>query len=299
MCTGSRAQPANHRRITYERTETGTGKGLFARAIHSLSARKDKPFVAINCSAIPESLLESELFGYEEGAFTGAKKRGKPGKFELAEGGTLFLDEIGDMPIHLQAKILRTLQERTIERVGGNTSITVDIRVISATNRPLETMIINGEFREDLYYRLNVIPLNLPPLRQRREDIQLLLEFFTKRYNQVFNKDILGFSPKALATLFEYHWPGNIRELENVVEYAFNIEPNEIIREDSLPVKLKQFNNGTHESTLKTLKEVEKKSIEHAIDIYGTSVESKKQIAKVLGIGIATLYRKIKEYELE
>lgn len=281
------------------RGESGTGKELVARALHSLSPRKDKPFIALNCSAIPDSLLESELFGYEEGAFTGAKRRGKPGKFEIADGGTIFLDEIGDMPIHLQAKILRTIQERTVERVGGNNSISVDIRIIAATNRPLESMIYQGEFREDLYYRLNVLPLNISPLRQRKEDIVPLLEFFTIKYNKLFKKTIKGFSKQAVDLIMAFDWPGNIRELENAVEYAFNVESTAYILEESLPSKLRESRANGGSSSNKTLAEIEKETIKSLLGKFGFSLEGKKQTAEVLDIGIATLYRKIKQYQLE
>ncbi|ATW24846.1 sigma-54 interaction domain-containing protein [Candidatus Formimonas warabiya] len=280
------------------RGESGTGKELIARALHSASPRKNKSFIAINCSAIPDTLLESELFGYDEGAFTGANRRGKPGKFEMAHGGTIFLDEIGDMPIHLQAKILRTLQEKVIERLGGHTSLNIDVRIIAATNQPLETMISHGEFREDLYYRLNVIPLYVPPLRERQEDILPLIEHFSGKYNKLFKKNIQGFSEQAFAALLDYDWPGNIRELENAVEYAFNIEASNYIREESLPIKLRNSEHKSNTDTFHTLKELEKKHIKTVLEKYPGSTEGKKQAADVLGIGIATLYRKIKEYEL-
>lgn len=291
-------QFANSASTILIRGESGTGKELIARAIHSAGLRKDKPFIAINCSAIPDTLLESELFGYEEGAFTGANRRGKPGKFEIADGGTIFLDEIGDMPIHLQAKILRTLQDKVVERLGGNTSLNVDVRIIAATNRPLEMMISQGEFREDLYYRLNVIPLYVPPLRERKEDILPLLEYFSHKYNNLFNKSIEAFSKQTLNTLLGYHWPGNVRELENAVEYAFNIETTNYILEESLPIKLREAEKGINTLVLKPLQEAEKDYIKKVIDKFGYSTRGKKQAADVLGIGIATLYRKIKEYNL-
>ncbi|MFZ5649005.1 MAG: sigma-54 interaction domain-containing protein [Bacillota bacterium] len=291
-------QFANSSSTVLIRGESGTGKELIARALHNASSRKDKPFIAINCSAIPDTLLESELFGYEEGAFTGANRRGKPGKFEIADSGTIFLDEIGDMPIHLQAKILRTLQEKVVERLGGHTSLGIDVRIIAATNRPLEKMISQGEFREDLYYRLNVIPLHIPPLRERKEDILPLLDHFSGKYNHLFNKSIKGFSKQALDAMLNYHWPGNVRELENAVEYAFNIETSNYILKESLPIKLRKSENKTVTNTLGTLKNMEKNHIKSALDVFGHSTEGKKQAADALGIGIATLYRKIKEYSL-
>lgn len=294
-------QFANSTSTIFIRGESGTGKELIARAIHSASPRKDKPFVTINCSAIPESLLESELFGYEEGAFTGANKRGKLGKFEVAHKGTIFLDEIGDMPIHLQVKILRTLQEKIIDRLGGNTGVQIDVRVIAATNRPLETMIAQGEFRKDLYYRLNVIPIYVPPLRERKDDILPLLESFSDKYNKLFNKSVKGFSQQALDAMLAYDWPGNVRELENAVEYAFNIETSRYILEDSLPIKLKNLDHRPGNPSfdkLDTLGEVEKNHIKTVLANFPNNTEGKKQAADVLGIGIATLYRKIKEYDL-
>ena len=199
--------------------ESGTGKELFARAIHSNGDRKRSPFVSINCSAIPQDLLESELFGYEGGAFTGANKQGKIGKFELANGGTLFLDEIGDMPLYLQAKLLRVLENRVVEKVGGNRPIPLDIRIISATNRNLEEMIKNKEFREDLYYRLNVIPLNIPPLRERRDDIKELVDYFIKKYNKKYDARLSVINEDAWQIILNYDWPGNVRELENLIQY--------------------------------------------------------------------------------
>ena len=212
-----------------------TGKELFARAIHNNSDRVNEPFISVNCGAIPESLLESELFGYEPGALTGANPKGKIGKFELANGGTIFLDEIGDMPLHLQVKLLRVLQSRNIERVGGMESIPIDVRVISATNKDLEAMITKNEFREDLYFRLNVIPLHIPSLRERAGDIELLLNTALIRFRRIAGKDIMGFSKDALSQLVQYDWPGNAGELENTVEYAVNIETKPIIEPEQSP----------------------------------------------------------------
>ena len=192
--------------------ESGTGKELFARAIHAESPFNKGPFIAVNCSAIPESLLESELFGYESGAFTGAKAGGKPGKFELANGGTLFLDEVGEIPLHLQAKLLRVLQERVVERIGSTTARPINVRIVAATNRNLLKMVQNGEFRDDLYYRLNVIPITIPPLRERIEDIPVLLDYLLKRYSKIMKKQITGFTSEACQLLCDYTWPGNERE---------------------------------------------------------------------------------------
>lgn len=218
--------------------ESGTGKELFAHAIHNASPRRRAPFIKVNCAAIPEELLESEFFGYAEGAFTGARKGGKPGKFELADGGTLFLDEIGDMSPGLQAKLLRVLQDGEFERVGGTRPVRVDVRIIAASNKNLEEMVARGEFREDLFYRLNVISLFVPPLRERREDILPLAHFFIRKYQAVTGSRVTTVSPAALAVLEAYSWPGNVRELENIIERALNLETGTAIQPDSLPPRL-------------------------------------------------------------
>ena len=215
--------------------ESGTGKEMFAKAIHYASSRSDHPFITVNCGAIPENLLESELFGYEKGAFTGASEKGKAGKFELADGGTIFLDEIGDMPLHLQVKILHVLQNMRFERVGGSKSIIVDVRVIAATNKNLEKLIDEGKFREDLYYRLSVIPLSIPPLRERREDIKMLMYHFLRKYNTFMNRKITGFSPAVEDLYLNHDWPGNVRELENAVEYGTNMAFGDTIDIDEGP----------------------------------------------------------------
>ncbi|MEB3100827.1 sigma-54-dependent Fis family transcriptional regulator [Ferviditalea candida] len=284
--------------------ESGTGKGLFARSIHSASPRKNRPFIAVNCGAIPDSLLESELFGYESGAFTGARKTGKAGKFELANGGTIFLDEIGDLPLHLQVKLLHVLQSREIERVGGTTVFPVDVRVIAATNRNLERMIQDGEFREDLYFRLNVIPIHIPPLRERREDIPILLEYALRKYVQMFDKQITWFDDATLDLLTSYHWPGNIRELENVVEYAVNIENSQVITMQSVPIRLRriqeaQMTEGAPLTLKKQLDAVEKGLIENCLNRTGYSVEGKTKAAHLLGISESTLYRRIRELNID
>ncbi|MCX7951270.1 MAG: sigma 54-interacting transcriptional regulator, partial [Clostridiales bacterium] len=271
--------------------ESGTGKELFARAIHNESKRKNKPFVAVNCAAIPESLLESELFGFEEGAFTGAKKGGKIGKFELANGGTIFLDEIGDMPLHLQVKLLRVLQERRIERIGSNKGLDIDIRIIAATHKNLEEMVLTGEFRQDLYYRLNVIPIKIPPLRQRKEDIKILMKHILKKCSVKINKNIKEFEGRVYECFLNYNWPGNVRELENTIEYLVNMESKEYISFESLPERFK-VDEKIDESI--DLKLNEKKLIEKALKMYN----SRDEAAKALGIGRATLFRKIKEYNL-
>lgn len=280
--------------------ESGTGKEIFARAIHSSSPHGHKPFVPINCGAIPEHLLESELFGYEEGAFTGARRGGKPGKFELANGGTIFLDEIGNMSLYLQAKLLRVLQERQIERVGGTQVVPVDIRVIAATNSDLQDMVRRGRFREDLYYRLSVIPLVIPPLRERREDIQRLLDHYLQRFTKRLGKNITGFSEEAIRICLDYPWPGNIRELINAVEYAINLEESSNVMPESLPPRLrtKEKRFSVNSVDIKTLEQLEKEAIIRALEYYGRSEEGKTRAAVALGISRATIYRKINKYGL-
>jgi DNA-binding NtrC family response regulator len=216
------------------RGASGTGKELVARAIHFNSTRKDEKFVAINCSAIPENLFESELFGHEKGSFTGANER-KIGRFQFAEGGTLFLDELGEMPVTMQVKLLRVLQERVFTPVGSNREIEANVRVIAATNRPLEQMITDGRFREDLFYRLNVVPIYLPNLADRKNDIETLVNGFIKKFNKSHNRKMIGVSPETMAVMKKYQWPGNIRELENVIEHAFILENGNVLTLSSLP----------------------------------------------------------------
>ena len=281
------------------RGESGTGKELFARSIHQGSLSSDGPFVAVNCSAIPEPLLESELFGYADGAFTGAKRGGKPGKCELASGGTLFLDEIGDMPLFMQAKLLRMIQERTVERVGDTRAIDLDVRIIAATHKNLEEMIANHEFREDLYYRLNVIPLNIPSLRQRSSDIEEISLYMLEKYNVRLGKKIDRISDDVLTLFNSYHWPGNIRELENILEYAINLEETDQIQLASLPPRfIKQ-----HDQAEKVMKQPEYSDerirMISLLDQHGWHTDGKKKAADELGCGIATLYRKIKKYNLQ
>lgn len=283
--------------------ESGTGKELVARALHALSPRRHKPFVAINCCAIPDTLLESELFGYEEGAFTGAKRGGKAGKFELANGGTLFLDEIGDMPMYLQAKLLRVLQERAIERIGGAHPVPLEVRVIAATNQDLEAKIRNNEFREDLFYRINVIPLFIPPLRERKSDILPLASHFMRKYQKILRKHIQGIAPEFQETILEYEWPGNVRELENAVEYAVNVETGPVLTRNSLPQRIRdaigQSNNGLLPagdlSIERQVKSLETKLVRQAVQRYGLDCDGKAQAAKALGVSRATFYRKLKE----
>ena len=248
--------------------ESGTGKELFARAIHNHSDRVDNPFIAVNCAAIPDNLLESELFGYEEGAFTGAKKGGKLGKFELAHKGTIFLDEIGDMSLHLQAKLLRVLQERELDKIGGKSNISIDVRIISATNKDLEDMVSKGIFREDLYYRLNVIPIHLPSLKERREDIPLLIDYTIKEYSNKLGKNVDHVDKDVLKVMMEYRWPGNIRELQNIIEYSINMSSSSVITLDAIPQKIKCTSiNEVREDNreIRTLEDLEKQEIIKAL----------------------------------
>ncbi|HFV4703682.1 TPA: sigma 54-interacting transcriptional regulator [Escherichia coli] len=289
--------------------ESGTGKEVVARAIHKLSGRRNKPFIAINCAAIPEQLLESELFGYVKGAFTGASANGKTGLIQAANTGTLFLDEIGDMPLMLQAKLLRAIEAREILPIGASSPIQVDIRIISATNQNLAQFIAEGKFREDLFYRLNVIPIILPPLRERQEDIELLVHYFLHLHTRRLGSVYPGIAPDVVEILRKHRWPGNLRELSNLMEYLVNVVPSgEVIDSTLLPPNL--LNNGTTEQSDVTevteahlslddaggtaLEEMEKQMIREALSRHN----SKKQVADELGIGIATLYRKIKKYEL-
>ncbi len=289
--------------------ESGTGKEVVARAIHKLSGRRNKPFIAINCAAIPEQLLESELFGYVKGAFTGASANGKTGLIQAANTGTLFLDEIGDMPLMLQAKLLRAIEAREILPIGASSPIQVDIRIISATNQNLAQFIAEGKFREDLFYRLNVIPITLPPLRERQEDIELLVHYFLHLHTRRLGSVYPGIAPDVVEILRKHRWPGNLRELSNLMEYLVNVVPSgEVIDSTLLPPNL--LNNGTTEESDVTevseahlslddaggtaLEEMEKQMIREALSRHN----SKKEVADELGIGIATLYRKIKKYEL-
>ena len=251
--------------------ESGTGKELFARAIHNHSDRTDYPFVAVNCAAIPDNLLESELFGYEEGAFTGAKKGGKLGKFELAHKGTIFLDEIGDMSLHLQGKLLRVLQEREVDKIGGKSNIFIDVRVIAATNKNLEELVKNGQFREDLYYRLKVIPITLPTLRERKSDIPLLIDYMIKEYAYKLNKDVIGIEDDASKTLVDYTWPGNVRELQNIIEYSINMSTSQLLTLDIIPNNIKStyYDERSHkEEEIRTLEDLEKEEISKALNKY-------------------------------
>jgi PAS domain S-box-containing protein len=281
--------------------ESGTGKELFAHSIHNASKRYLAPFVKINCAAIPSELLEAELFGYEEGAFTGAKKGGKKGKFELANGGTIFLDEIGDMPMNMQVKLLRVIQEKEIERVGGNTLKSINVRIIAATNKDLENSIKEGKFREDLYYRLNVMKISIPPLRERKEDIPKLVNALRIKVANRLGIYVEGISKDALECLVNYDWPGNIRELENVIERAINLLDSDIvIKLEHLSERLTKNKFKRYSSKSKYLKviveEVEKEVI---LECLKETNWNKNKAAKILGISRAGLYKKIEEYKLE
>lgn len=274
--------------------ESGTGKEVFARAIHFASSRKNEVFMPINSGAIPENLIESELFGYEKGAFTGANTSGKMGKFELAKDGTVFLDEIGDLPMHMQVKLLRVLEEKEIIRVGGNETIKVNPRIISATHKNLYKMVTEDKFREDLFYRLNVVPINIPPLRERSYDIIILARYFLKKYNKIYGKDILGFTNECEKSLLRYSFPGNIRELRNLIEYSINFEKGKYITTDTLNQKLNSpINIGKDLTLAEMTKLYEKNILKNYINKYGDDIDAKKNIAKKLGISIATLYRKL------
>jgi transcriptional regulator with PAS, ATPase and Fis domain len=284
--------------------ESGTGKELCARAIHMNSKRAEKPFVAINCSAIPEALLESELFGYASGAFTGANKKGKIGKFEFANSGTIFLDEIGDLPLYMQAKLLRVIQERSINKIGSNNTIDIDVRIIAATNRNLEEMMLENTFREDLYYRINVIPIRMPPLRERKEDLIILTNYFVNKYCELLGINKVEMDKNVYNFFYGYDWPGNVRELENTIEFMINMaDENAVIDKTMMPKKLRNIESSKLKSIFKVekefnLKSMEKRIISEALDHYGDTTEGKKIAAKELGIGIATLYRKIEKDKL-
>ncbi len=282
--------------------ETGTGKELVASAIHHSSDRKEKPFVVVNCGAIPENLLESELFGYEKGAFTGALER-KLGKFEIANGGTLFLDEIGEMPKALQVKLLRVLQEKEIQRVGGHELIKMDVKFISATNRDLKEMVAKNEFREDLYYRLNVFPINIPPLRDRRDDILLIGISILSKWAKKLKKEVTGFSLEAQQVLLNYDWPGNVRELENVISRAAVVTATDKILPSDLnltPILTESSLRGALPAAMQpvsamTLAEAEKKVIGDMLKLKDGNM---RQAAIALGISRTTLYNKANEYGL-
>lgn len=281
--------------------ESGTGKELVARAIHATSDRAGAPFIAINCGAIPDTLLESELFGYVGGAFTGALRQGQIGKFELAEGGVLFLDEISSMPLYLQVKLLRVLQERTITRLGATRPISVDIRIIAATNDNIQDLMQHNTFRPDLYYRLNVFPIQTPPLRNRMDDLTLLINHFITKYSSLFGKKPITLPASVMNKMRKYSWPGNIRELENAIEYLVNIaEENGKINEHALydgflysQETIQPNASASSTRPVIPLKELEKQAINRALELFGNTTQGKRQAASSLGISLATLYRKL------
>lgn len=278
--------------------ESGTGKDMFAQAIHNASIRAKGPFIAINCGAIPKELIASELFGYEEGAFTGARKGGSPGKFELADQGTIFLDEIGEMPIDAQATLLRALEDQMIMRVGGKEYLPVNVRVIASTNRDLFQEVKKNNFRQDLYYRLSTMVITLPPLRERKSDIQELVLHFIQRAAQRVEKNIEGIDPEALNILLSYSWPGNIRELQNAIEHAVILATQSQITKELLPMEVLTYSSSDvfypsdEEKTNSSIRDLEKKVICDYLSKYG----NKKDVARYLGISRSTLYRKLKEY---
>ncbi|UCE07179.1 MAG: sigma-54-dependent Fis family transcriptional regulator, partial [bacterium] len=274
--------------------DSGTGKELVARAIHQKSSRNNKPLVAMNCAALPENLVESELFGHEKGAFTGAHCQ-KKGKFEFADGGTLFLDEIGDMSLATQSKLLRVLQEGTFQRIGGNKTLTVDVRVIAASNKDLTEEICQGKFREDLYYRVNVVQINIPPLRERTEDIPLLAAYFLKKYTDFYGKNINGIADKALGRLMQYDFPGNIRELQNLIERAVIMEPGNELTLDFIPISPLTAKIPQSQDSTGTLEQLEKEHIKRVIQQVNYN---KSQAARILGIARKTLREKMQKYDL-
>ncbi len=284
--------------------ESGTGKEEFAKAIHFSSPRKEHPFITVNCGAIPDTLLESELFGYEKGAFTGANNNGKQGKFELAHNGTIFLDEIGEMPSLLQVKLLRVIQEREIERLGGSKPIPVNVRIIAATNRNLQSMVDKGDFREDLYFRLNVIPMFIPSLRNRKEDILKISDHLIAIYNKSFSANVLGFEKEVQQLMLNYSWPGNVRELKNFIEYLFNfISEGWITIEktgDMIRRKLNLHKSvSSEEKRTFSLKEMEREMIKKALKHVDSMNLNIEDASKLLGVSRATLFRKIKKYQIE
>jgi DNA-binding NtrC family response regulator len=310
-----RVQTALHRAAETDTTvllegESGTGKELFARTLHALSARSNGPFVAINCAAIPENLLESELFGYEKGAFTGAVAR-KPGKFELAHTGTLFLDEIGDMPINLQAKLLRALEERRFERLGGTASVLVDVRLVTATNRGLKAAVGARRFREDLYFRLSVFPITIPPLRERREDIPLLARHFVDRVCRDIDRPVIAIAPAAIEAMEKYHWPGNVRELQNCLERAVILADGDLLQPRHLNLTFQQtpgeqppadpwdeidLSGSLGEATRRIVAEVERRKLQDALREAGGL---RPRAAELLGLTPKMLALKLREHRME
>jgi PAS domain S-box-containing protein len=278
--------------------ESGTGKELFAQAIHNASTRKDRPFIAINCAALPETLIESELFGYEEGSFTGSKKGGQAGKFEIANGGTIFLDEIGDIPLYTQVKLLRVIQEKKISRIGSSGELSVDIRIIAATHKDLKEEVLKGNFRKDLYYRLNVITINIAALRERMDDLSYLARHFVDKLSLKLGRKNIRLTDDFLDKLKTYNWPGNIRELENAIERAINLLSDDgiltsdlLLFDTTVPSKIED-----KITEIKSLKDIEKDAIIQALNLYKGNI---LKVSAKLGVGRNTLYRKIKEYDIK
>jgi two-component system, NtrC family, response regulator AtoC len=284
--------------------ESGTGKELVARAVHYNGKRKEKPFVVVNCASIPRELLESELFGHEKGSFTGAHQR-KLGKFELANEGTLFLDEVGELEMLLQAKLLRVIQEKSFERVGGIELIKTDVRIISATNRDLREAVEQKEFREDLFYRLNSFPIYIPPLRQRKSDILVLANYFLQNFIKKFSKEIKGFSKKALKLMYEYHWPGNVREMENTIERCIILAEKDYIEIEDFPPHIKSSGhfyvpessaNLFEDNNVIPFEKLKEEAIRHALKVSGGNIV---EAARKLQLGRATIYRLMEKYGIE
>ena len=276
--------------------ESGTGKDVFAQAIHNSSSRKDGPYVAINCATIPRDLISSELFGYADGAFTGSRKGGSQGKFELADGGTIFLDEIGETPLELQAALLRVMEDKSITRIGGTKVTTVNVRIISATNKNLKEEVRNGRFREDLYYRSNVLTIKMVPLRKKKDDIPLFVDSFLKNIGKSMDKEIVDIDPKVLEYFINYHWPGNVRELQNVLERMINIAHTSKLTVDLLPGEI--IDSLSPENEEEDVESVDRMERELILKMLRSSL-TRKNIAKKLGISRSTLYRKLDKYELD
>ncbi len=279
--------------------ESGTGKEVVAKAIWRASDRSDKPFVVISCASIPDSSMECELFGYVAGAFPGADPAGRMGEFEMANNGVIFLDDIGDLPLHMQGKLLRVLQEHRITRVGSSQSIPINVRMIAASNRNLHEMMEKKAFRDDLYYRLNVIPLHVAPLRDRKEELEEFVMYFINRYCRLQEKNFKYMDPEIMKLLRRYDWPGNVRELQNVVEFMVSMmEEDGFIGCSNLNLDLWSISTGMEDKYVHTIRELEEKEIQKALWIYGDSTEGKRRIAQKLGIGMATLYRKLDAYKI-
>jgi transcriptional regulator with PAS, ATPase and Fis domain len=277
--------------------ETGTGKELVARAIHYNSPRKDQPFIKVSCAALPETLLESELFGYKKGAFTGAIKD-KPGKFELAHGGTIFLDEVGEISIPIQSKLLTVLEDREFEPLGGTETVKVDVRIIAATNRNLKEAVEKGQFREDLYYRLNVIPIILPPLRERSDDISLLVNYFIVKFNQKMGKEIISVSSRAMALIMDYPWPGNVRQLEHALEHAFIHCSQRIIEVEHLPQEIRGGETNLVKMVLGSSKPFDEVERQVILETLRQNHGNQEKTAQALRISRTTLWRKLKKYAI-